>query len=173
MVSRRFFLKALLAGTALYPFAKSSASETAERVLKMYNIHTNESLDIRYYASGGYDPESLERINYFLRCHFTNEVKNIDIMLLDLLCNIKNVLGKDRQIQIVSGYRSPAYNRYLISRGRDVSRNSLHLQGVAVDFAIPGIGNSKLFSAAKSFLAGGVGHYPDFIHIDTGRIRYW
>lgn len=173
MISRRFFLKVLLAGTALYPFSKSLASENTERVLKMHNIHTDESVEIRYYASGVYNLESLERIKYFLRCHYTNEVKGIDIKLLDLLCSIKNVFGKDRRIQIISGYRSPAYNRYLISLGRNVSRNSLHLQGIAVDFAIPGIGNNKLFSAAKSFLAGGVGRYSNFIHIDTGRIRYW
>lgn len=177
MISRRNFLKSVAVGMAVYPFKKAFASQKTtaktERILNMYNIHTGENLNIKYYSSGLYDRNSLNEINYFLRCHYTNEVINIDVRLLDLLNKIQNIYGKDRQLQIISGYRSVAYNKYLRSLGRKVSKNSLHLNGQAIDFAIHGVSNYKIFHTARSFAVGGVGHYPEFIHIDTGRIRYW
>ncbi len=200
MISRREFFKALIAGTAFYPFRNAFASISnppsplpdgrqagpfsppqaegkggvaGERILKMYNIHTGESLNIKYYSSGNYDLKALDEINYFLRCHYTNEVKEIDIRSLNLLCDIKDIVGKEKEIQIISGYRSIAYNELLISQGRNVSRNTLHLQGLAIDFSIEGVSNKGLSRIAKSFSAGGVGKYPEFVHIDVGRVRYW
>lgn len=181
MISRRNFLKIVAAGAAAYPFnnvfaspklASKTASKT-EKTLNMYNIHTEETLEIKYYSYGKYDPDALNEINWFLRCHNTNEVHEIDIQLLDLLYKIKNAGGKNRQVQIISGYRSPAYNEYLLSIGRRVGRNSLHLQGLAIDFTISGVSNSRLAHIAKSFAAGGVGLYSNFVHIDTGRVRHW
>jgi uncharacterized protein YcbK (DUF882 family) len=200
MISRRKFLRALIAGTAFYPFknafafisnplsplpdgrqagpfsppqAEGRGGFAGERILKMYNIHTGESLNIKYYSSGIYDRDAIDNINYFLRCHYTNEVKAMDIGVLDLLCNIKDIAGKDREVQIISGYRSLAYNEFLIRQGRNVSRNTLHLQGLAIDFSIEGVSNKGLSRIAKSFSAGGVGKYPEFVHIDVGRVRYW
>ncbi len=173
MISRRNFLKALVATAVINPFKNVSASQRPERILNMYNIHTNESLNIKYYSSGIYDRDAIDNIHYFLRCHYTNEVKAMDIGVLDLLCNIKDIAGKDREVQIISGYRSLVYNEFLISQGRNVSKNTLHLQGLAIDFSIEGISNKELSRIAKSFLAGGVGKYPEFVHIDVGRVRYW
>lgn len=146
---------------------------SGEKVLNMYNIHTGENLNIKYYSSGTYDRDAIDKINYFLRCHYTNEVKEIDMNVLDLLCDIKDVAGKNKEVQIISGYRSSAYNEFLIRLGRNVSKNSLHLHGLAIDFSIDGISNSELSRIAKSFAAGGVGRYPEFVHVDVGRVRYW
>jgi uncharacterized protein YcbK (DUF882 family) len=139
----------------------------------MYNAHTDEYLDIQYYASGSYEQEAHEKINYFLRCHYTNEVAEVDIGLLDLLCSIKDSIQHNGVIQVISGYRSSRYNELLIQQGRNVSRNSLHLNGLAIDFAMKEVSNRKLATIARSFAAGGVGLYPDFVHIDVGRIRFW
>lgn len=173
MICRRKFLKALIAGATFFSFGNAFASINNDRVLKMHNVHTGERLDIRYCTSKGYDQEAVDRINYFLRCHYTNEVKEMDVNVLDLLCDIKNTVNNNREIQIISGYRSPAYNEYLFEHGHKVSRNSLHLKGIAIDFAMDGLQNGRLASIAKSFIAGGVGTYPDFVHIDVGRVRYW
>lgn len=172
MVSRRNFLKAIAAGAVVYPFKKAFGYQK-ERRLFMRNIHTEEILDVKYYSSGTYDIGALSEINYFLRCHYTNEVKAIDVELLDLLCDIKDRFGKDNEIIVISGYRSLAYNEYLRSIGRRVSKNSLHLKGLAIDFTIPGISNQEIASAARSFAMGGIGIYSEFVHIDTGRVRYW
>jgi uncharacterized protein YcbK (DUF882 family) len=173
--SRRKFLKFAAVAAAVYPFKvkKAFASQKTERSLNLYNVHTRESLDTRYFASGEYDYKALDKINYLLRCHYTNKVKAIDVGVLDLLCDIRETLAANKQLKIISGYRSPEYNEYLAGLGRHVAGNSLHLQGLAIDFAIDGIGTSKVSSIARSFASGGVGSYPEFVHIDVGRIRYW
>jgi uncharacterized protein YcbK (DUF882 family) len=173
MVTRRTFLRALGAGLLLYPSRNASAFWKGERELKMYNSHTDEFLNIQYCSSGIYDPTSIDKINYFLRCHYTNKIKKIDLGVLDLLCDIKDRIGKEKTVEIISGYRSPYYNRLLVNQGRNVSRKSLHIQGQAIDFKIRGISNRKLARIAKSFQSGGVGTYPEFVHIDVGRVRSW
>jgi uncharacterized protein YcbK (DUF882 family) len=174
MISRRNFLKVVVGGLTVYPFKNVLASNNkSERILNMYNIHTGERLDIKYYDSGIYDPHAMNKINYLLRCHYTDEVKDIDMRVIDLLCDIKDIFGRDRKVEIISGYRSTLYNRYLRSLGRGVGRNSLHQSGLAIDFKILGISNDKLSRIARSFKAGGVGRYPEFIHIDTGPVRSW
>ena len=173
MITRRNFLQAMAAAAVFYPLRKVLASDNTERRLSLYNIHTDESLDTTYFSAGRYDFEALEKINHLLRCHYNNQVKPIDIGVLDLLCDVKNRIGTDKEIQIISGYRSPEYNEYLRSIGRNVAKNSFHMKGFAIDFSIKGFNMSSLSSTAKSFLAGGVGHYPEFVHIDTGPVRYW
>jgi uncharacterized protein YcbK (DUF882 family) len=97
----------------------------------------------------------------------------IDIKVIDLLCDIKDRCGRNKEITIISGYRSSLYNGLLRRQGRNVSRNSLHLEGRAIDFTIEGVSKRKLVYIAKSFKAGGVGKYPEFVHIDVGDLRYW
>jgi len=173
MMSRRNFLKTIAVASVLYPFGRVFGSDNAERSLSLCNIHTDERLDISYFSAGRYDFEALDKINHLLRCHHTNKVKSIDIGVLDLLCDVKTRIGTDKEIQIISGYRSPEYNDYLRSIGRNVAKNSYHMRGVAIDFSIQGFGVSSVSRVAKSFLVGGVGQYPEFVHIDTGPVRYW
>jgi uncharacterized protein YcbK (DUF882 family) len=149
------------------------AYEEKDRILNLHNTHTGERLHVKYCSCGVYDKDAIDGLNRLLRCHYTNEIKPIDVGVLNLLCDIKDRTQKDTEIQIISGYRSPAYNEYLRRTGRGVVKNSLHLQGRAIDFNLPQVGTTKLYTLARSFYAGGVGHYPDFVHIDNGRIRYW
>jgi uncharacterized protein YcbK (DUF882 family) len=173
MISRRNFLKAVVTLAGAYPCKKVLASTKGERFLNLYNIHTGEKLHTKYYESDTYDYDAINKINYLLRCHYSNEIMPIDTKLLDLLCDIKDIFGKHKEVHIISGYRSHAYNEYLRSLGRQVVKNSFHLYGLAIDFSIPGIRSNELSDAAKSFSAGGVGKYPEFVHIDLGRVRYW
>jgi uncharacterized protein YcbK (DUF882 family) len=82
-------------------------------------------------------------------------------------------MSGNRQIEIISAYRSPEYSDVLRTKSRKVARNSLHLQGLAVDFAVSGKSREALARIASSFFAGGVGKYQEFIHIDIGPVRYW
>ena len=183
MMSRRSFLKGALAvaGTCclggLLPTGKSAASATPgpcpEKVLRLYHIHTGEKLQVQYCRDGIYDENALGQLDHFLRCYYTNTVKPIDPKVIDLLCDIKDRIGTDKEISIISGYRSPEYNEHLRRLGRHVAAGSMHLEGKAIDFVIPGCGTGELCRSAKSFTAGGVGKYPDFVHIDVGRVRYW
>ncbi|HUI44417.1 MAG TPA: DUF882 domain-containing protein [Nitrospirota bacterium] len=173
MISRRTFLQMLLLLTLSGYAGELPAYEATERVLNLYNTHTRERLHVTYCSCGVYHKDALEKINRLMRCHYTNEIKPIDVEVLDLLCNIKDRLEKDAEIQIISGYRSPVYNDYLWRHGRGAVKNSLHLEGRAIDFYLPRVHNTRLFKVAQSFNAGGVGYYPDFVHIDNGRVRYW
>ncbi|MBI5102706.1 MAG: DUF882 domain-containing protein [Nitrospirae bacterium] len=173
MISRRRFLACAAAVGAAHFFAGHAFAAPYERRLDIRNIHTDERLEIRYFQAGEYDWDAVGKINYALRCHNTDEVKAIDIRVIDLLSDISEMAAPGRQAKIISGYRSPSYNNHLISLGRKVVGNSMHLSGQAIDFAIEGLDTVRLFRAAGSFGAGGVGRYPDFVHIDVGRVRYW
>lgn len=85
------------------------------------------------------------------------------------------ITGRNFLMAIVAAslYRSPEYDGYLRSIGRNVAKNSFHMRGVAIDFSIQGFSMGSLSRIAKSFLAGGVGQYAEFVHVDTGPVRYW
>ncbi len=180
MISRRSLLKALLAAAAFRPARTALAAGTvspapppADGFLCLHNIHTKETLAATYRVGGTYDPKALDAINWLLRCHYTNEAKPVDPGVLDLLCAIKDGYGERTPVHVISGYRSPVYNELLRKRGRRVAGGSYHLRGLAIDFILPGVSSRELFRAARSLRAGGVGNYPEFIHIDVGPVRSW
>ena len=49
------------------------------------------------------------------------------------------------------------------------------MEGMAIDIRLPGVPVADLRDAAISLGVGGVGFYPrnHFVHLDTGRVRYW
>jgi uncharacterized protein YcbK (DUF882 family) len=115
MISRRSFLRGVLGAAGAYSLgglisAKTAASAGAdgnpEKVLSLHNIHTGERLSTRYCAHGRYDDNELGRIHYILRCHYSNVVKPISLKVIDLLCDVKDRLAPDKEITIISGYRS-------------------------------------------------------------------
>jgi uncharacterized protein YcbK (DUF882 family) len=61
--------------------------------------------------------------------------------------------------------------------GHGVASHSLHLEGRAIDIRLADVKLTDLRDAALSLRAGGVGYYPsvdsDFVHVDTGRVRFW
>lgn len=174
MISRRTLLKAFVVAPILFrPRHASSARTKTDGFLSLRNIHTEETLDTTYRDGGEYDADALRAIDRLLRCHYTNEVRPIDVGVLDLLCGVKDRCGGGVRIDVVSGYRSPTYNALLRRQGRGVAGGSYHLCGFAIDFALPGVPMPELFRAAKSFSSGGVGLYREFVHIDVGPVRYW
>jgi uncharacterized protein YcbK (DUF882 family) len=171
-LSRRAFCKAL-AAAALFPGGVAAAAAPRGHRLGLHNIHTGENLDLTLRQRGRYDRDTLAALNRFFRCHHTGEIAEIDPTAVDALCDIRRSLRVETRIHIVSGYRSPAYNDLLRRLGRKVAKQSLHTRGLAIDFAVPGCSNARVAQAARALAAGGVGVYRDFVHIDTGRVRYW
>ncbi len=145
------------------------------RSLKFYALHTGESLTTTYWENGRYIPGELDRVNYILRDFRANEVKPIDPALLDLLTRIQHRLGVNEPFQVISGYRSPVTNAMLHANSEGVAVHSLHLEGKAIDITLKGRSLEQLRGAALAQRSGGVGYYPksDFVHVDTGRIRFW
>lgn len=180
-ISRRSFIKTgLLTATGLSLPVSSLARVTdtvlPEKALSFYNTHTGEKLSKTvYWAQGDYIQENLDQINHILRDHRTDLVNPIDPQLLDLLHAISRQLGTTPPIHIISGFRSPASNRLLQKQTKGVAKGSLHMSGKAIDIRVPGCELGRLRRAAVAQKRGGVGYYPssNFVHLDTGSVRYW
>ena len=180
LLSRRTLLR--VGGLAALGVASAPAATLAmlsapysPRRLRFFNLHTGERVDAVYFEKGRYVGQALDQINYILRDFRANAVKPIHPAVLDLVVAIRRRLDTDGEIAVISGYRTPETNAMLAAHSDGVARHSLHLDGMAIDYRVPGRTLEQLHRAAVSMRAGGVGYYPrsDFVHVDVGRIRYW
>lgn len=146
------------------------------RTLSVDCYYTGEKLkNLTYWAEGRYVPAALSAVNKAFRDCKTDEVFPIDPKLLDVLYAIGSKLDTDCRFQMFSGYRSPRTNAALHEFDSEVAVHSLHMQGQAVDFVLPGRSLKALQQTALALQMGGVGYYPDddFLHVDVGRVRHW
>ncbi|MDH4275073.1 MAG: DUF882 domain-containing protein [Gammaproteobacteria bacterium] len=179
-MQRRVFLglgAAALAGVGLSsvtPRAWASAAQ-GERRLALFNLHTQEHLNLVYWADGAYISENIDQIDHILRDFRTGEVAKINLRVLDYLNGISEKMALHEPLQIVSGYRSARTNDMLHRRDGDgVAKNSLHTRGMAVDIKLRHTSLENLHKAALATRRGGVGYYPEkFIHVDVGPVRQW
>ena len=176
-IGRRHFLKAGVGVCTMLslPSAYARSMNIGEKKLAFLNLHTGERIQSTYWAEGNYIPEELQAIENLLRDHRTGEIHSIDTGLLDLLQLLHNEIGARKEFHIISAYRSPKTNAMLASRNNGVVKKSLHMQGKAIDIRLPEYSLSDLRKVALSLKSGGVGYYPksNFVHIDTGRVRFW
>ena len=107
--------------------------------------------------------------------HIIFKIKIEDKRLFDLLYTLKTTLNTDNEIHVISGYRSPKTNAMLAGKSGGVAKKSYHMQGMAMDIAIPGVKLKTIRDAALSLKLGGVGYYPKsgFVHVDCGPVRHW
>lgn len=177
MISRRTFLQGIVVtgATLAAPAVLARTVQPGERRLSLYNLHTGERLTTTYWADGTYQEEELAAVNQLLRDHRTDEVSAIDRKLLDRLYTLQQQLGSHDTFQVISGYRSPATNAMLARNSSGVAKKSYHMQGRAIDLRMPGVELKNLRKAALKMKAGGVGYYPNsnFVHLDSGRPRFW
>jgi uncharacterized protein YcbK (DUF882 family) len=169
--------KALVAAAAVVPLCLALPAvvrAAPARSLSFYHLHTHETLEVTYFADGEYLPEALARIDRLLRDFRTGEMAPTDPALLDMLHRVAQVCGAST-FEVISAYRSPATNATLADKSAAVSRNSLHLQGRAIDVRLQGYDTGRLRDVCAALALGGVGYYPEsnFVHLDTGRVRAW
>jgi uncharacterized protein YcbK (DUF882 family) len=146
--------------------------------LRLSNLHTGESLDVVYRIGDVYVPAALEKLDYFLRDHNTQDVVQYEPKEFDVLHAMMARLGRTNGlIDVVCGYRTPETNEALrnASAHTGVAEHSQHMEGHAIDLRVPGIATTRLRNAALSLRAGGVGYYPvsQFVHVDVGPVREW
>jgi uncharacterized protein YcbK (DUF882 family) len=157
----------------------TEVAETAKPyTLRMTNLHTGESLDVVYRLGNTYVPQALEKLNYFLRDHNTQEVVHYEPKEFDVLHALMARLGRTNGlIDVVCGYRTPETNAALRhgSPKTGVAEHSQHMEGHAIDLRIPGVSTAQVRNTALSLHAGGVGYYPvsQFVHVDVGPVREW
>ena len=134
----------------------------------LYSIHTREALPVFK------KPTPKWLLNRFFRCRGTDDEHGLDHVLLDILVRAAERF-KAPKVVIISAYRSPKFNDYLRKKARHVAWESLHTEGRAVDFRIPGVKTGRIYRWLRANHTGGIGHYPSdgFIHIDTGPPRTW
>lgn len=178
MKSRRKFitnLACISSSLALFSPAQALASPTDSLSLAFYHTHTGKRLNVTYFENGQYLPGALAAIDEHLMDFRTNETHPIDPLLLNYLSALQASVGKAGEFQVISGYRSPKTNAGLRSKSSGVAKRSLHMQGKAIDVRLTGVDSWQLRQAAMKLKLGGVGYYKksNFIHIDTGRVRYW
>jgi uncharacterized protein YcbK (DUF882 family) len=166
-------------GAALVGLMPGSALATlpagGNRSVGFFNTHTNEVLKATYWHDGKYDTGALKDINYILRDFRTGDIYRMDTHLLDLLVELHRRTGSRKPFEIISGYRSPKTNAILASESGAVAKHSMHMQGKAIDIRLMDVALSDLHTTAIGMKAGGVGYYTrsNFVHVDTGRVRYW
>ncbi len=175
-LGRRCFLKGAIAAATATLTASTAFSRSSDlRTLKFVHTHTGEHLVATYAKDGCYVPDCLARLNYFLRDFRTGDSHLMDPKLLDVLFDVQVAADRDDEFQVISGYRSPQTNASLRDKSHGVAEHSLHMQGQAIDIRLTGYNTRKLRDLARALQRGGVGYYADsdFVHVDTGRVRYW
>lgn len=178
MINRRSFIRTLgvACGAAVGVGMQSALADTPNaKSVSFVHTHTGEKLTAVYWKDGAYQQEVLHQVNHLLRDFRTNEVHDIDPPLLDVLFDLRTRVASDAAFHVISAYRSPKTNAMLRRSSNGVAEHSMHMQGKAIDVRLAGFPTERLAEVARSLRRGGVGYYKasDFVHVDTGRVRYW
>src|ERR1039457_4367745 len=129
----------------LAPLGQTLRSEIfspREYRLRFYHTHSNARLDIVYRRGEPYLPDSLAKLDHYLRDHRTGDVHHFDPHLFDLLYDLTaSVNDSGGEIDVVCGYRTSGSNEFLRTRGTHtgVALHSLHMQAEAIDIRLHGI----------------------------------
>ena len=169
------FLRAGLLLVSMLIVANLSGNTGEERMLKFFHTHTGDSLQVIYYRQGEYDSEALLDIRTFLADWRDGQQHDVDPQLMDILWQLQQATGSNDTWEVISAYRSPQTNEMLRAKSSAVAKKSQHLVGNAIDVRLRGLDLEVLRDTAKSLKLGGVGYYAgsNFVHVDTGRVRYW
>ena len=173
--SRRYFLGFGLAIAGGFLSSAARAALETPKSLSFLHTHTGEKLSATFWDKGAFLPEGLAEIDHILRDFISNSVVPIDRKLLGLLADLHQRLDSREPFQIISAYRTAATNAMLRSESTGVAKHSYHMKAMAIDIRLVDVRLTDLRQAAKAMGRGGVGIYPasNFVHVDTGPVRYW
>ncbi|QBF31861.1 DUF882 domain-containing protein [Thalassococcus sp. S3] len=145
------------------------------RRIRMYSGRTGERIDMIYWIEGKYIKDAVREVNHFMRDWRTDDVKSMDLRMVDIMAAAHNLMDANEPYMLLSGYRSPRTNAMLRRRSGGVAKNSLHLKGQAADLRLTSRSVSQMARAAAACRAGGVGKYSrsNFVHMDCGAVRSW
>jgi uncharacterized protein YcbK (DUF882 family) len=178
---RRLFLRraSIFTGAAAslttLPALASIAPTSRPRQLRFVHTHTGEKMTASYFDGVNYDRSSLLKVNHLLRDFRTGDEHIMDPGLLDILYDLQTLADRDSTFEIISGFRSPTTNAMLHDHSSGVATKSQHMLGKAIDIRLTGFSTKRLGEYARHLERGGVGFYAksDFVHVDTGRVRFW
>lgn len=154
---------------------KSRFFFSGDGTLDLYNAHFDEHLTVRYRdPDGHYEPQALARIERFFRSRSDGASGPVSLRLIELIDFVQD-RWRPTRLTLVSGYRSPEFNQTLRAGGHRVAQSSLHTEGLAADLQPAGVDLQRLWHELRALEVGGVGLYrkDGFLHIDSGRPRFW
>jgi uncharacterized protein YcbK (DUF882 family) len=171
----RSLTRAIFVILGLAAVGSISGSTGEPRVLKFFHTHTGKTLQVVYFRQGEYDAQAMAELKVFLADWRNGEQHDIDPQLMDILWRIQQTTGSGSAWEVISAYRSPETNEMLRSRSNGVARKSQHMLGTAIDVRLRDVELASLRDTARMLKMGGVGYYAgsNFVHVDTGRVRYW
>lgn len=107
------------------------------------------------------------RLQEFLTKNKKDTTTKINLKIIIELQELRSLFGS--AIGISSSYRSPSYHKSI-----NGATSSQHILGNALD-TYPHNGDVKgwLNCVIKNKKTGGIGQYKTFVHIDTGKTRFW
>ena len=173
-LGRRGLLGAAL-GLVATGLALPAFAAPGDRSIGIMRIGTGDSFSGVYWREGRYDTEALRQLNWVLRDPHLDEATPMDPRLFDVLNAVAARMDSEASYEVVSGYRAPETNAANARRSRRVSRQSLHMSGMAADVRLPGRSSMGLARLAAEMQMGGVGLYrrDGFVHLDCGPSRRW
>lgn len=194
MLTRRRFISATVAasismaitpsaGFALEDYPHEDPSRPGTRLdaliraidpsVDLYNPHTQEHEIIKFYGSGGYNKDGLDRINYMFRDWRQDKVAAVDIRVIWGVAALRSAAIKQSlsgKACLNSGYRTKKTNASLPG----AARKSFHLKAKAADVVFEGARVRDVAAYAEWLQIGGTGVYGNrFTHIDSGPARKW
>ncbi len=143
--------------------------------LKIYVYHTQQFAQFDYLDENGVWNDSVyNQINTYLRSYNDNQIHPIDKRLIELADHLQDHFEVET-VEVISGYRSPAFNKSLKESGHNVAEESYHTKGMALDIHLDDIRESDLRDYLKTLGLGGVGYYGNklMVHMDFGPVREW
>lgn len=164
---------AIVISLFLVPAVVYSSAFKGDGKIAVLNYHKHEYDEIKYRDGNRYDREGLGKIAHLFRSNDDKEIP-IDVRLVELIDAIQDYFGAET-VELISGYRSPSYNKTLRLEGRAVASESLHTLGLAADIHMDEVLEEDVFDYVKKMKIGGVGIYPKhaFVHVDVGPARSW
>ncbi|OWQ61290.1 YcbK family protein [Stenotrophomonas maltophilia] len=167
-------------GLALPTHYADSASAEAfwaqPRVVHLLRAQTGEHCRVCYWKDGRLVPDGYRQICNVLRDVRGGVSTQMDLTLLNMMFGMQSWLyasqGFEEPYLVTSGYRTAHTN----SNTEGAAKNSYHTQGKAIDGRYQKLPSEFVGRFMSIYRAGGVGFYLDrrnFIHIDTGRVRFW
>src|SRR5260221_10158220 len=92
-----------LVGSCFLPkivFGSTAAQKVAEKALHLYQIHTGEFYKDVFWSEGKLIPESVKKLNKFLRDWYTNETTEMSHKLFDLLHSIQDKIDGKQPLTV-------------------------------------------------------------------------
>ncbi len=110
-----------------------------------------------------------------LRCHDGSEVPEKYVANALAICQRAEVLrAVVGPLIVVSGYRTPSYNKRIGGAARSQHMTASALDLVSREVTAAALRGEYLLLIKQGEVPdGGVGTYPNFLHIDIGKPRRW